>query len=135
MASQFWPSVITLLTLVVLIWVSFVVGHYRTKYKVKAPATTGDPNFERAFRVQMNTIESAIVFLPALWLSARWGSSLAVELAGAAWLVGRIIYALTYLKDPAKRSAGFGIAFLAIVVLMINAALGLFRALGAGTSL
>jgi uncharacterized membrane protein YecN with MAPEG domain len=133
MASQIWPSVITLLTLVVLIWVSFIVGHYRTKYNVKAPATTGDPHFERAFRVQMNTIESAFVFLPALWLAARWGNSSAVLLAGAAWLIGRIVYALTYLKDPAKRSAGFGIAFLAIIVLMADAGLGLLRALGAGS--
>ncbi len=135
MASQYWASVITLLTLVVLIWVMFIVGRYRTKYNVKAPATTGDPHFERAFRVQMNTIESAFLFLPALWMSARWGSSLSVELAGATWIIGRIIYALAYLKDPAKRSAGFGIAFLAIIVLMIDAALGLFRALGAVTSL
>jgi len=135
MASQFWPSVITLLTLVVLIWVSFIVGHYRTKYNVKAPATTGNPHFERAFRVQMNTLESAFIFLPALWMSARWGSSLALELAGAAWIIGRVIYALAYLKDPAKRSAGFGISFLAIIVLMIDAALGLLRALSAGMSL
>jgi len=129
MASQIWPSVITLLALVVLIWVSFIVGHYRTKYNIKAPATTGDPNFERAFRVQMNTIESAFLFLPALWLAARWGSASVVALAGAGWIVGRIIYALAYLKDPAKRSAGFGISFLAIIVLMVDAALGVFRAM------
>jgi len=135
MASQTWPSVITLLALVVLIWVSFIVGHYRKKYNIKAPATTGDPHFERAFRVQMNTIESAILFLPALWLAARWGGASVVEVAGGAWIAGRIIYALTYLKDPAKRSAGFGISFLAIVVLMADAALGLLRALTSGTGL
>ena len=132
MASQIWPSVITLLALVVLIWVAFIVGHYRGKYNVKAPATTGNPHFERAFRVQMNTMESAFVFLPALWLAARWGHAGVVELAGAAWIVGRVIYALTYLKDPAKRSAGFGISFLAIIVLMADAALGVFRAVSAG---
>jgi len=128
MALQIWPSVFTLLALGVLIWVMFIVGHYRTKYNVKAPATTGNPHFERAFRVQMNTIESAMLFLPALWLAARWGHPLMIELAGAAWVVGRIIYALAYLKDPAKRSAGFGISFLGITVLMGDAAVGLLRA-------
>lgn len=132
MASQFWPSLFTLLALGVLVWVMFIVGHYRTKYNVKAPATTGDPNFERAFRVQMNTIESALLFLPALWLAARWGHADALELAGAAWVVGRILYALAYLKDPKKRSAGFGIAFTGICVLMGDAALGMVRAAMAG---
>ncbi len=128
MASQYWPSLFTLLALAVLIWVMFIVGHYRTKYGVKAPATTGDPHFERAFRVQMNTIESAVLFLPALWLAARWGHAYALELAGAAWIAGRIIYALAYLKDPARRSAGFGIAFMGICVLMGDAAVGMARA-------
>jgi uncharacterized membrane protein YecN with MAPEG domain len=128
MASQLWPSIITLLSLVVLMWVSVIVGHYRTKFNVKAPATTGDPLFERAYRVQMNTIESAIVFLPALWLAARWGSWYLVAVAGGLWIVGRIIYALTYLKDPAKRGLGFGIASFATIVLMCSAAIGLVRA-------
>lgn len=132
MASQYWPSLFTLLTLGVLIWVMFIVGHYRTKYNVKAPATTGDPNFERAFRVQMNTIESALLFLPALWLAARWGHADTLAIAGAAWIVGRILYALAYLKDPKKRSAGFGIAFMGICVLMGDAAIGMVRAAMAG---
>ena len=128
MASQIWPPVITLLTLVVLIWVSFIVGHYRKKCNVKAPATTGDPLFERAYRVQMNTIESAIVFLPALWLAARWGSGTVVAGAGGLWILGRILYALGYLQAPARRSLGFGLSFTAILFLMGDAAVGLLRA-------
>jgi uncharacterized membrane protein YecN with MAPEG domain len=128
MASQIWPAVITLLSLGILLWVAFIVGHYRKKCNVKAPATTGDPLFERAYRVQMNTIESAIVYLPALWLAARWGSWYVVVIAGALWIVGRIIYALAYLKDPAKRSLGFGISFAAVIFLIADAAIGLIRA-------
>ena len=128
MASQIWPSVITLLALLVLIWVSAIVGHYRTKCNVKAPATTGDPLFERAYRVQMNTIESALLFLPALWLAARWGSGYVVAAAGGLWIVGRIVYALGYLQDPARRSLGFGISSTGIIALMVDAAIGLFRA-------
>jgi uncharacterized MAPEG superfamily protein len=128
MELQLWPAIITLLSLVVLIWVACIVGHYRKKCNVKAPAVTGDPLFERAYRVQMNTIESAIVFLPALWLAARWGSGYLIPVAGALWIAGRILYALAYLKDPAKRSLGFGISFFAIILLMIQAAIGLVRA-------
>jgi uncharacterized membrane protein YecN with MAPEG domain len=131
MASQIWPSVITLLSLLVLIWVSYIVAHFRKKCGIKAPATTGDPLFERAYRVQMNTIESAIVFLPALWLAARWGSGYVVAVAGGLWIAGRIVYALGYLQAAERRSLGFGMSFMAIVVLMADAAMGVLRAVSA----
>jgi uncharacterized MAPEG superfamily protein len=127
MASQLWPTIITLLSLAVLIWVAMIVGHYRKKCNVAAPATTGDPLFERAYRVQMNTIESAIIYLPALWLAVLWGAGYLAAVAGALWIAGRILYALAYLKDPKKRGLGFGVSFMAIVVLMIEAAIGVLR--------
>ena len=34
-----------------------------------------DPAFERAYRVQMNTLESTVMFLPTLWLAANYGFS------------------------------------------------------------
>jgi uncharacterized MAPEG superfamily protein len=129
MAQQIWPAIITLLSLAVLIWTMFIVGHFRKKYNVKAPATTGDPMFDRAYRVQMNTIESAILFLPALWLAARWGSWYVIPVAGGLWIAGRILYALAYLKDPASRGLGFGASFIAIIALMVDCAIGLARAL------
>lgn len=132
MASPIWPAVITLLSLLVMIWAAYIVGHYRKKCNIPAPAMSGDPLLERAIRVQLNTIESAIVFLPALWLAARWGSAYAVPAAGALWVAGRVLYALAYLKDPAGRSLGFSMSFFAIIVLMIDATIGLVRAALAG---
>ena len=129
MAQQIWPAFITLLTFGVLIWVMFIVGHYRGKYGVKAPAISGNPMFERAYRVQMNTIESVVIFLPALWLASRWGSWYVVAVAGCLWVAGRILYALGYLKDPAKRSLGFGVSFNAIIALIADSAIGVARAL------
>ncbi len=70
MSTLYWPSLITWLTLLLLIGVACHVAWARGKYKIAAPATTGDPGFERAYRVQMNTLENTLVFLPALWLAA-----------------------------------------------------------------
>jgi len=67
---------------VLLFAVAWNVGRARGKYKVKAPATTGDPAFERAFRVQMNTLESAVAFLPVLWLFAAFVERAVVGRAG-----------------------------------------------------
>ncbi len=78
-------------------------------------------------RVQVNTVEQIIVFLPALWMCAvllgdRWAA-----LGGAIWVLGRIIYALAYYRDPAKRSVGFMITLLATLGLIAGTALGLLR--------
>lgn len=129
MSPLLWPSVITLLTLVLLIWVMVIVAMYRGRYQVAAPATTGEPHFERAYRVQMNTIEGSLIFLPALWLAAQWGRSDVLIGAGFTWLGGRVLYALMYLKDPRKRGSGFGISVLATMVLILSAVGGMLRAL------
>jgi len=84
-----WPALITLGVVVLLFAVAWNVGRARGKYKVKAPATTGDPAFERAFRVQMNTLESAVAFLPVLWLFAAFVSGLWSAALGAVWLAAR----------------------------------------------
>jgi uncharacterized membrane protein YecN with MAPEG domain len=49
-----------------------MVGQARLKYKVPAPATTGDPIFERYFRVHQNTMEQLIVFVPAMFIFAAY---------------------------------------------------------------
>lgn len=43
-----------------------MVAKARGTYGVKAPATTGNEIFERYFRVQMNSLESLIIFIPAM---------------------------------------------------------------------
>ena len=69
------PAVVVFLN-VVLLWGTMIyVGHTRRKFAIKAPATSGHPGFERAYRVQMNTLEGSVMFLPALWLATHYGFS------------------------------------------------------------
>jgi glutathione S-transferase len=95
-------------------WTSIIVGKARVKYDIKAPATSGHEMFDRAYRVQMNTLESAMLLLPSMWLYASLIGDLGAGVSGAIWAVGRVWYALAYQQDPAKRGPGFGISFLAI---------------------
>ena len=124
-----WTALVTLLALIVYFVMAGAVGRARGKYKVAAPATTGDPNFERYFRVQMNTLEWLPIFLPSLWLfAAYWGDTIAASL-GAVWVVGRILYFSNYVRDPSSRGAGFGIQGLAALALLIGALAGVVQTL------
>lgn len=125
-----WPSLITWLTLILLVLVSFDVGRARARYGIRAPATTGHEQFDRVFRVQMNTLESAVAFLPALWLGAWYWSPVWASACGAVWIVGRIWYGRAYVRDPRSREGGYGLATLAFVVLVVGAAIGWVRMLG-----
>jgi glutathione S-transferase len=122
-----WPALITLGVVVLLFVVSWNVGKARGKYKIKAPATTGDPAFERVFRVQMNTLENAVAFLPVLWLFAAFVSGIWSAALGAVWLAARVWYAVAYQKDSAKRGSPFGLSMLAFVALSLGAAWGVIR--------
>jgi len=101
-------------------WFGWQVGVARGKYGIAAPATSGNEMFERVFRVHMNTLEQLVVFLPALWIFASFVSSLWAAILGAIFIVGRAIYAVTYVKDPKKRSAGFALTALPELVLLIG---------------
>jgi len=100
------------------------VGQARQRYGVKAPATSGHDLFERHYRVQQNTLEQLVVFLPSLYLFAAFVSGWVAALLGLAFVVGRAIYARGYLADPDKRSAGFLIGFAASNVLLLGGLLG-----------
>lgn len=126
------PGLVTLLTVLLLFGITLIVGRARGKYAIKAPATTGHPLFERAYRVQMNTLEQTVLFLPTLWLAAHYGFSGWAGIAGLVWLVGRVWYAVAYLNDPAKRGPGFGLGMLAWIVLLVMACIGVVRAMSVG---
>lgn len=122
-------ALVTLLTVLLLAGCMFAVGRARVKYAIKAPATSGHPAFERAYRVQMNTLEGTMMFLPTLWLATLYGFGGWAGVAGLVWVAGRIWYALAYVRDPAKREAGFAIGSLAWLVLLLMAAYGVGRAM------
>ena len=106
-----------------------LVGAARGKSGIKAPAVTGDEGFERAYRVQMNTLEQLMVVLPALWVSGMYFDSLVAALLGMAFFLGRVMYRAGYVKDPEKRGMGFGIGFLAVLGLIGTALWGVIGAL------
>ena len=123
------PALTTLIALLLYFVVTINVGRARVKCKIEAPAVTGHPDFERAYRVQMNTLEQMIAFLPALWLFAAYVSGPWASALGALWIAARALYAVGYYRAAEKRGAGFGIAALAFVALWLGAAWGVVRTL------
>ena len=101
-----------------------LVGAARAKSGVQAPAVTGDPVFERTLRVQQNTLEQLLIVLPSLWLFATYfGETIAAGL-GLVFFVGRVVYYRGYVAEPGKRGMGFGIGFVATIVLLIGSIAG-----------
>jgi glutathione S-transferase len=126
MESHAYVAVVTALALLVYLWTVIGVGAARRKSGIKAPTMTGDPLLERAVRVQANTLEWLPIFLPSLWLCHLFWqpqdqTGIIVAAIGVVWIVGRILYALGYVKDPSKREMGFLIQFLASIVLLLGA--------------
>ncbi len=126
------PDLVTLLAVAVFFGCVFAVGRGRGKYKIIAPATSGHPDFERLFRVQMNTLEALALFLPALWIAARYADPALVGGIGLVWIVARIWYGVAYASDAKKRGPGFGLGMVATVILWGIAAWGVIRAMMAG---
>lgn len=118
-------ALITLLILLQYLVFTMLCGVQRGRSGLAAPATTGDPGFERAYRVQMNTLEQLLVTLPALWLSGLYFIPEVAASLGLAFFIGRILYRNSYIRDPAKRGPGMIIGFLATVGLLATALWGL----------
>ena len=126
-------TLIVLLALLQYVWFTARVGLARGKYNVNAPACDGDESWNRLFRVQQNTMEQLIVFIPATYAFAFYLSELWVLIPGLAFLVGRFLYSLEYVKDPKTRTPGMAITLLANVVLVLGALFGLVRVMFFGS--
>ena len=119
-----WIDIVTAVALLQYIYFGALVGSARGKYGVSAPAITGHEMFERYYRVQMNTLELLIVFLPALWLAARYWSPAGMAALGAVYVAGRFVYLKAYVKDPASRSLGYGLSIGPALVLLLAGLVG-----------
>jgi glutathione S-transferase len=119
-----YVDIVTALALLQFIVFAYRVGKARETYGIKAPATTGNEVFERYFRVQQNTLEQLVLLLPSLYLFSRYGNPLWAAALGVVYLVGREIYAATYVKNPAKRSLGYALTALPILILLVGGLLG-----------
>ena len=114
-------ALVTLLTALFYFFTALNVAKVRARTGVKVPAMSGHPDFERAFRIQMNTLEWLPIFLPALWLFAVYIGDAIAAAIGAVWIVGRIVYAIGYSKEAIKRRPGFLIQGLATTALWAGA--------------
>jgi len=97
-----------------------LVGRARVKTGVKAPAVSGDEEFERYYRSHYNTMEQLVVFIPAMllfgnYVSANWAAGL-----GAVFIIGRVLYLVGYVADPPKRTIGFMLSWLPCLILLFG---------------
>jgi len=128
MMSYPLTALATLFIIGVYFWTLMKVGNARGQYNVQAPAITGPEEFNRVFRVAENTKEQIVLFLPVLWLFALSyqveNADCYVAILGAAFGIGRIIYALAYYREAKKRTTGFMIGFISFIIAFIGAAYG-----------
>ncbi|AFY29348.1 MAPEG family protein [Cyanobium gracile] len=122
------PALVTVLALLTYQATGLLVGRARVVHGVKPPAMTGPAAFERALRVQQNTLEQLVFFLPSFWLAVLLDNAAIASALGLVWVGGRIAYAAGYLQAAEKRGPGFGISFLSGAVLLVMAVAGALRA-------
>ena len=127
--ATLWPSLITVSALILYFVVTINVGRARFKHKVSPPQMTGNPDFERVLRVQQNTLEQMILFLPSLWLFSQFISTIWGAAIGAVWIIGRILFAWGYYQAAEKRAAGFGLSTLATLALLGGSLTGIIMSL------
>jgi glutathione S-transferase len=120
-----YTALVTLLAVVLYFCTGLLVARARAKFSVIAPATTGHPDFDRVFRVQMNTLEWMPIFLPLLWLFALYVSDLGAAVLGLLWIAGRIVYIRGYTQAADMRHRGFSIQAFASGALLIGAIAGI----------
>jgi glutathione S-transferase len=124
-----WVELVTLGAVLEAVFFGMLVGRARTRHGVQAPATTGNEVFERYFRVQANTNETLIIFLPSLWIAAHYWTPAWAAILGAIYLLGRLLYLRGYVRDPKQRGPGYGLSLLPTLALLLIGLVGVVRAL------
>ncbi len=87
-----YTPLVTLLAVGFYFFLATRVARTRIKFNVGVPATSGHPNFDRIFRVHVNTLEWMPTFLIPLWLCAVYLSDATAAVLGLVWIAGRAWY-------------------------------------------
>lgn len=122
-----WVELVTAAALLQYLAFGTLVGRARVKYGVAAPAISGHEAFERLYRVQANTLEMMVAFVPSLWLAAKYWSPGWISALGALYVIGRFVYFSGYTKEPAKRVLGFHLSLFPVAVLLVAALVGMAK--------
>ena len=122
-----WPALATLGIVLLFFLVTFNVGRQRMATKIGPPFTSGHPMLERAYRVQMNTLEWGALLLPTMWICALFFSPVWAAAGGAVWIVARAFYAVAYMKDPETRLKAFFLNIATVAVLFLASLWGVLR--------
>jgi len=122
-----WLALVSLAAIIQYFYFGVLVGRARSRTGISAPAVTGDPVFERTFRVHQNTLEQLVTFLPAAFLFGRYVSPGLAAVLGVAYLIGRGLYAAGYIRDAQQRGPGFLVTVVAQMLLVVGAVLGALR--------
>lgn len=130
MPTVLWAASLTLLMGLFYFYTAVRVGVLRGRHDIKAPACSGHPQFDRAYRVQLNTLEQLGIILPFLWVAALYpiNPQWLAPLIGGIWLIGRVIYLRNYMADPEKRLLGAGIGGFTNVAMLVVALCGVLKA-------
>jgi glutathione S-transferase len=124
-----YVDLVVALALLQFVFFTLLTGRARDVSGLKAPAVTGNEDFERMYRVQMNTLELLIAFVPAMFLAAKYWLPALVAGLGAVFLIGRFVYWRAYISDPAKRAAGFALSLFPTAILVAMALVGIVLSL------
>lgn len=117
------------LALIVYFALSVNVGRARATWNVPAPQASGHPEFDKRYRVQMNTLEQLALLVPGVIVGAPVLGDAAAGGLAIVWSLGRIIFARAYYGDPAKRGPGFGLTLLPSLILLLAGAWGAITSL------
>jgi glutathione S-transferase len=121
LAMFHFTALVTCLAILFYFFTGIQVAKARVAFGIKAPAMSGNPDFERVFRVQMNTLEWMPIFLPSLWLFAVYINDPIAAVLGLVWIAGRVLYLTGYSQAANKRGRGFGIQAGAAILLWLGA--------------
>lgn len=122
-------TLIVMLALLEFVYFTIRVGAFRGRYKIDAPKCTGDDTFERAFRVQQNTMEQLVIFIPAVYAFAYFVSSKWIWIPAALFIIGRLVYSRDYMGKPDSRAPGMIMTLLANVILVVGTLIALAQAM------
>jgi len=123
-----WTAAVSILAVTISVFFAIYVARTRRATGIDAPAMSGDPRLERALRIQGNTVEQLVIFLPALWLAALYFQGWAPPILGLIWCLGRIIYFFVY-GSAKQRFPGFAPTIFPSLILIVLAIIGIVNAL------